>query len=322
MNAKKRKTTPPLSVEDVGMDVGALDETNNNKKVRGLNAGGGDRLEELEEMLKLAKSGENPVFLEKMRVIEKRKKDDLQKANLMKELRLQEAQLMYDYAVQEANDIFNAAKKEAQEKLILELEESVRRAKEARGDVSKKKNTRGRSGSIGGADDDNSQEGEEAAGGTSQDEQEEGAVNQLAGQKKSTRNAQANDRKKDLANGEISQYFAAPPEAITDDLAKIHADWLKRVEHFHSKDEVANMTARVEDGRLYFNEHIIEKGNHVIMRSEAVGEDIFGTAHKITATEIQVKLADGSIARLPLTHLRAGRSTIKRDLPKDLAMSS
>ena len=321
--SKKRKTTPPLGGEDSANAEGfGGDESSQAKRARALVGilppGPNDKqyfetkLAELEEDLKLIKSAEHPELLEKVSVFEKKKKDDLAKATLVRDLAMKEIEAMFDFAVKEANDVFNNRKKEAQERLQLDTEDAIRRLKEMRDGLAKKKTGgRGRSGSI---DDDGSQ-GDEDTGALATDEAEE---TQTQGVKRSLRN-QGGDRKPKDWEQQKAALSPAEKDVINADLSRMHADWMKRVEAFHSKEQIADLAVRVEAGKLYYNESIIEKGTSVVVHSEATKEDLYGTAQKITPTEGIIRLADGTSSRLLLSNLRAGRAKITRDYDKDKA---
>jgi hypothetical protein len=320
--SKKRKTTPPLGTDDAAIpDAGGADDASQAKRIRplasGLPSGPNDKqffeskLGEIEEELKLIKSLEHPELQEKVQALEKKKKDDLQKATLMKELGIREVEALYEFAIQEASDVFNNRKKEVQERMQLDAEESIRRLKEMRdGLVKKKTSGRGRSGSI---DDDASQEEEEAAAQGPEEPEE----SQAPGIKRSLRSQGADRKAKDWEQTKAS-ILPAPADAISTDLAKMHADWIKRVEAYHSKEQVVDMAIRVEDGRLYYNETIIEKGANVVVHSEPTNDPFYGTAIKITPSEVTIRLADGGSARLLIANLKSGRCKIAKDLTKDV----
>lgn len=74
------------------------------------------------------------------------------------------------------------------------------------------------------------------------------------------------------------------------------------------------MVVRVERGKLFFNETIIEKGMPVVLHSEQTKEEFYGTVTSIHPHEIYCRLADGSKTRILIAHLRSGRCSISRDI--------
>ena len=324
--SKKRKTTPPLGSEDLtGADAGGGDDAQQVKRPRGFVAGGSTgpngasekqfyetKLSEMEEELKVLKTGEHPEFMEKVKALEQKKKDDLKKATMLKELRLKEIEAMYEFSVQEANDTFEGKKREIQDKMTLDTEDAIKRLKELRDGVQKKKGARGVQDEEGSQEDEEGNMGEDA---------DEGAAVVLPNPKKSLRSSQALEKKNALS-AEVVIEYAAPPNDVLSDLARIHQDWLKRAQAFRSQEEVINMAVRVEDGKLYFNESIIERGMSVVTVSEGSASEIYGTVIKITPTETIIRSADGATAKVPLAHLRAGRCKISRDVPKDGAVNA
>jgi len=329
---KKRKTTPPLGSEDLTEEGESTTTTTTTvKRARGqvqTSNGGQDKqfyetkVLELEEDIRHIKSGDLPDLLEKLKQLEKKKKDELQKASLLRDLRRQEIETLYEFHVQEANDVFNGKKKELQDKMLFDVEEALKRMKELRDGAAKKKGGRGRSASIGGEDEESQEDDDAAAPHPSNpqsEETEEVSSQQAVGPKKAR---VAADRKMLSNPFDLNVQYSAAPDEIAQDLALIHSDWVKRVEAYHSKEELLNMSVYVEDGKLFFNEHIIEKGSNVVVHSEATKEELYGVVTKIAATEILIKLADNSNSRLLLAHLKSGRCKVAKDVTRETVGSS
>lgn len=320
--SKKRKTTPP---------IGGYDESNEFEEIpskRSRSAVNGERVEgriiEIEEDIKMIKEDKHADLIEEVKKLEKNRDRELKEADVLRDMRHKEVDEMHAFQVKEANDVFESRKKELKEQKLMECEEILKRLKE-RESGTRRKVGRGRSSSITQENDEESREDDESPVPTHPIGEDTNDTENLpvapVHPKRSVR-ISASERKFN-PNADFSINYSAPIDQISEDLEKIHAAWIKRAENFHSKEELANLAIRVkDDGKLYYNEQIIEKGANVIVHSETSKADLFGVVTRINPDEVSVKLADGSNSRILLSHLRSGRCKIARDLPKEAANSS
>jgi hypothetical protein len=104
--------------------------------------------------------------------------------------------------------------------------------------------------------------------------------------------------------------FFITENAVGEDLKAIQRDWKARAEKFLSQNQIQEEEVKVADGVLYYNEHIIEKDAEVACTTEVTNEQILGTVQTLNNSEIIIKLHDGTLTRLLISHLRSGRCTI------------
>ena len=108
--------------------------------------------------------------------------------------------------------------------------------------------------------------------------------------------------------------FAVSESAADADLKKIHADWMSNAKKYLSEAEVAARDVRVENGKLYCRELILERGAEVVVTTQPAKDDFYGTITTINAHDVFVQLSDGSKSRVLVKHLQNGRASVRRDL--------
>lgn len=103
-----------------------------------------------------------------------------------------------------------------------------------------------------------------------------------------------------------------PAQDVMHDLKTIYKDWKAAAMRWRLQAGVTMIPARVERGKLYYGSETYTKGEQVTIFSELTKQEFFGTMHVLSATEVIVRLVDGTKARVPLQHLRHGRASLYR----------
>ncbi|GBG27097.1 Sin3 histone deacetylase corepressor complex component SDS3 [Hondaea fermentalgiana] len=247
------------------------------------------KLEELRDELKRVKEGSHERVQELDKALQHRKLLSVEDAQRMRELRIKEAEALYAYDVKAANESYDNSYRDVQSKIAGEVEESIKRLQALR---------------EGMAASDGDEATDEGAGGMDLDgESNSGAPS-----------AEGPSKRASVPGGygseSLGMNFFMTENSIYDDLRAIQQDWKSRAETFLSQGEAAKECVRVEDGVLYYEEHILEKDQDVVCYTEVSKEQIQGTIQNINASEVIVKLLDGSLSRVLITYLRSGRCTI------------
>jgi hypothetical protein len=293
------------------------------------------KLSELEEEQELLKNGSHPELVEKLAAHRAKRDRQLNEAALLKALRHKEVDALYDYQVKEANDVCASTEKEVIERLLGEIEESLKRTRELRDGslLDAKKSARQGKGEEDAERPDAADAGAAAttgAGDRSEQEpgEESGAAAAGAATNTTTTTTVTRSRPGTRAgapaqkpNSDFPIQFSVPAEAVAADLTAIHQEWLAHAHKYLSQSEVQDAAVRVEDGKLFMNELVVEKGMDVIVNSEVSRESFFGVVTAVAPTEIFFKLSDGSKSRVLLAHLRSGRCKISHnaDAPSSAA---
>lgn len=109
--------------------------------------------------------------------------------------------------------------------------------------------------------------------------------------------------------------FSLTKPKIAADMQKIHSGWKARVQKYRQSCENDLLHVRVDKGKLYFCDQILQTEDRVIVVSELTAQEFFGVLFAISASDIVIRFPDGEKERLPLHHLRHGRFTIRKYQP-------
>ena len=92
---------------------------------------------------------------------------------------------------------------------------------------------------------------------------------------------------------------------ISTDLKSIFADWQQHASKFNARN-TSNFEADAftKNGQLHYCDLVIEKGQQVILTSEVIQQDFYGTVTTINPTEVR--------SNLRFMH-HGSRSTVTRD---------
>lgn len=264
------------------------------------------KIEDLRVELKQVRAGTHERVKEQEKMLQHRKLQSIDEAQRMRDLRIREAEALYSFDMKAANDAFANSYKDAQAKVAGELEDTIKRLevlREGHGEEVRSSSRKLRGKKAGGNHD-----GEDTADETTGMELDEGAI--LTANSASEAAPARVSAPGGYGSESLGVNFFMTEDNIYDDLRAIQSDWKSRAEKFLSQDEIAKQSVRVEDGVLYYNEHILEKDQDVVCYTEISKEQIQGAIQSINSSEVIVKLLDGSQTRVLIKFLRSGRCTI------------
>jgi len=271
------------------------------------------KLSELEDECEQIKNGTHPELVEKLQAHRAKRDRQVQEAALLKTLRIREVEALHDYQIKEANDVCAATEKEIVERMLAEVEESVKRAKDLRdgtaADAVKKRATPEEGKDSAGADGGGGDEDAMLATTTTTTTTTTMAPIATRAQKPATR-ATGFATQVTKPGSEFTISFSAPADAIAADLSTIHSEWLAQAQKYLTQAEIQDLNVRIEGGKLFFNEYVFEKGSSIVVVSEANRLTFYGTIKNISNAEVILKTSDGSMNRVLLSHLRSGRAKI------------
>mmetsp|Transcript_17575 Transcript_17575/g.21629 ORF Transcript_17575/g.21629 Transcript_17575/m.21629 type:complete len:315 (+) Transcript_17575:311-1255(+) len=261
------------------------------------------QINDLKAEEKAVKNGKHADFKELCRNLEKVRDRKLQDAELVRDLRVKEAEALYKFETKSAKDAFEVAKNTALDKIVAEIHESIKKLEDVRDGVVEEEDssaTRAKTRSL--------------RSKAKKDGKDDKELDSLPSEKISN-NCTISEKKKTKVVGPIGLDFFMEDNDIENDLEFIHSNWKKTAEKFDGTRKDA--TVKFADGKLTYKGKVFRKDSDVIIQTQLTKEELFGVITGANKTELQVKLVDGSKARVLYTHLRSGRCTIDHNTNED-----
>jgi len=226
-------------------------------------------------------SGENATLRQGEKELREMRDRMLRDAEIVREMRIREAEELFEFDKRAAEDTFRAKQEDLRAKLLGEIQESIKRLEDLRdgNDPEMRVTARKLRSKRGEPDEDGLGQGER-------------------------------DPPGGYGNDSLGINFFMTEKAVAKDMAFIQRDWKKRAENFLAKNKVLHESVKIEDGALYYNEHIFEKENDVVCYNEVTKEQRTGKIQTVNPQEVVVRFQEGRPMRVLLSHLRSGRCSI------------
>mmetsp|Transcript_1886 Transcript_1886/g.2161 ORF Transcript_1886/g.2161 Transcript_1886/m.2161 type:complete len:309 (-) Transcript_1886:226-1152(-) len=240
------------------------------------------------------KDGSHLDFVEVCRNLEKERDRKLKDAELVRGLRMKEVEALFSFEKKSANESFEVAKAAASEKMLGEIAESIKKLEDLRDGI-------------------NDEEDASATRAKTRSLRSKTKKEDSDSQYTSLVQTSSSDRKKNKNTG-IGLDFFMKEDTIENDLQAIHENWKQTAEKFGKKVEKISLS--YSDGKLEYNGKTFSKDDEVFVQLSLTNEELLGTITGVVKEELQLKLADGSKARVLYSHLESGRCSLQKQSSK------